>query len=137
MANGQFVASVHKDYLPFVSLTTDAELAQFVRAQISQACGEETPELSGMAKALFDAHNNPKYNINSKYGRRTGDYQGWRLSVFKRDHYTCQHCGQRGGIIHAHHVKRYRSAPSLRTELSNGVTLCERCHRELHRREGY
>jgi hypothetical protein len=56
MASGQFIASVHKDYLPFVSLATDAELAQFVRAQISQANGDELPELTGMAKALYDAH---------------------------------------------------------------------------------
>lgn len=56
MANSQFIASVHKDYLPFISLATDAELAQFVRAQICQASGEEIPELAGMAKALFDAH---------------------------------------------------------------------------------
>lgn len=56
MANSQFIASVHKDYLPFVSLATDEELAQFVRAQISQSNGEDVPQLTGMAKALFDAH---------------------------------------------------------------------------------
>lgn len=56
MENSQFVASVHKDYLPFVSLATDEELAQFVRAQICQASGCDVPELTGMAKALFDTH---------------------------------------------------------------------------------
>lgn len=56
MASGKFIASIHTDYLPFVSLASDAELAQFVRAQIRQANGEDVPELTGVAKALFDTH---------------------------------------------------------------------------------
>jgi hypothetical protein len=33
-------------------------------------------------------------------------------------------------------VKRYVSNPELRTVLGNGITLCERCHRKLHKLEG-
>ena len=61
----------------------------------------------------------PKYNI-------------WRHSVFSRDEYTCQICGSRGDI-QAHHIKRWANHPELRYDINNGVTLCKKCHKELHK----
>lgn len=69
-------------------------------------------------------------------GRNTKEYQEWRAAVFRRDNYTCQICGQRGGTLNAHHIKRYRLCVAGRTDVSNGITLCQSCHREVHRREG-
>ena len=56
----------------------------------------------------------------------------WRIAVFSRDNCTCQFCGKRGGIIHAHHVKSFSEFPNLRFDVDNGVTLCKQCHGELH-----
>lgn len=58
----------------------------------------------------------------------------WAQAVKKRDGYRCQNpnCATRSGIMHAHHIKNYADFPHLRTELSNGVTLCERCHVDFH-----
>jgi len=53
---GTFLASVHQDYLPFISVASDTELAQFIRAQICLAIGEPIPELAGIAKALLETH---------------------------------------------------------------------------------
>lgn len=52
----------------------------------------------------------------------------WRTNVFNRDGYTCQQCGQIGGRLEAHHIKSFKSHPELRYELSNGITLCKKCH---------
>lgn len=69
-------------------------------------------------------------------GRKTPEYKSWRKAVFERDNYTCQICGQRGGKLNAHHVSRYAKSPGLRTDINNGITLCEQCHKELHQKEG-
>lgn len=52
----------------------------------------------------------------------------WRKNVFKRDNYTCQMCGVRGGKLEADHIKPFAYFPELRTILSNGRTLCKACH---------
>ena len=61
--------------------------------------------------------------------RTTKELAQWKIDVFTRDDYTCQHCKVRGGKLNAHHIKRFRDFPDLRTELSNGITLCVDCHK--------
>lgn len=64
----------------------------------------------------------------------TPEYAEWRKTVFKRDSYTCQKCGYaKGGKIVVHHICSYKTAPELRTVVSNGITLCRRCHIRFHR----
>lgn len=63
------------------------------------------------------------------------EYKKWRNDVFKRDNFTCQSCGDnKGGNLNAHHIKSYKNNPELRTTLSNGITLCETCHIETHKK---
>lgn len=59
----------------------------------------------------------------------------WREAVYKRDKWTCVDCGQRGGILHAHHIKSFAKYPDLRTDIDNGVTLCVDCHSKRHGRK--
>lgn len=62
--------------------------------------------------------------------RHSKKYNDWRTKVFRRDKYTCQHCGQRGGRIEADHIKPFSRFPKLRFILSNGRTLCRPCHKK-------
>lgn len=65
--------------------------------------------------------------------RNSKEYSEWRNKVFERDSYTCQCCGQVGGTLNAHHIKEYAKHPDLRLVISNGITLCEKCHKSLHK----
>jgi 5-methylcytosine-specific restriction endonuclease McrA len=63
---------------------------------------------------------------------QTEAYKNWRLSVFRRDSFSCVSCKQRGGSLHAHHISSFAKFPELRTDVNNGITLCDSCHRQLH-----
>jgi len=68
-----------------------------------------------------------------KEKRETPEYIDWRLGVYERDKFTCVGCGdKRGHNLQAHHILSYAKYPRLRLELSNGVTLCKKCHAKLH-----
>lgn len=61
--------------------------------------------------------------------RNSKEYFTWRDSVFARDFYTCQKCGNKtGGNLEAHHIVNFYSNPQLRFEITNGITLCSQCH---------
>ncbi len=63
-------------------------------------------------------------------------YQEWRRAVVERDNYICQNCtrqcrrSERG--LAAHHIKPYATHEDLRYVVSNGITLCDTCHRARH-----
>lgn len=67
-----------------------------------------------------------KFSASKKWAKK-------RISCFERDNYTCTVCGVRGGVVlNAHHIVRYVDSKELRLELSNLVTVCVPCHKEIH-----
>lgn len=56
------------------------------------------------------------------------EYKNWRISVFKKDNYSCVSCGASSTYLHADHIKPWKTHKELRYEVSNGQTLCIDCH---------
>jgi len=65
-------------------------------------------------------------------------YREWRLRVYKRDKFKCQMplCNAKTNL-QAHHIQKWSAASTLRYEVSNGITLCRKCHAEVTRNETY
>ena len=61
--------------------------------------------------------------------RHSKEWKEWRESVFEYDDYTCWICETRGIKLNPHHLLRFAHYPDLRFVKSNGLTLCEFCHR--------
>ena len=88
---------------------------------------------SGIAQKLLREGRHPLWKggitpINHQI-RASREYKLWRKAVFERDDFTCQRCGERGGKLNADHIKSFAEHPEIRTELSNGRTLCVECHK--------
>ena len=92
--------------------------------------------IRGMFGLLKDAIDRDSLSYDKYLGRKTKQYKDWRQCVLERDNYTCQRCGRKGGNLNAHHIKEYSKYPGLRYEVENGVTLCKKCHKEIHKNEG-
>ena len=58
-------------------------------------------------------------------------YRSWANSVKKRDKNICQKCGTKRSL-HAHHKKSKAKYPKLSLMVSNGITLCKKCHTKCH-----
>lgn len=79
--------------------------------------------------------------------RKSDKYKKWRQDIFIRDNFTCQDCGQIGGVLNVHHKKPfYKFLDEIQKNLPlldlyeaamiytplwyvfNGKTLCKKCH---------
>jgi hypothetical protein len=63
------------------------------------------------------------------------DWDDRRKRVYKRDNYTCQNCGIKGGRkghtkVHAHHIVPTSKGGSH--NMSNLTTICRQCHEAIH-----
>jgi hypothetical protein len=72
----------------------------------------------------------PKKNI-----RRSKEMKEFNKVVYERDQYTCAICEKTGGKLNAHHIKMFSKYPELIFDTSNGITLCEKCHRSIRGKE--
>lgn len=97
--------------------------------------GKKYPERSG------ENHPNWRFDLTleeREKGRFFPEYKEWRLSVYERDSYTCQCCGDnKGGNLNAHHLDGYDWNIIDRFNVDNGMTLCDICHKDFHSIYGY
>lgn len=54
----------------------------------------------------------------------------------KRDNYTCQIIGVKGGDLNVHHLNGYHWDKENRVNLKNGITLSKKMHRRFHNMYG-
>ena len=134
-------------WLELFQMLSKSELVRLLEVVFAYINDEEMPEFIGSDKIVFtimkdslskdrDRIRRVKKSIEmrgeAQVIRHSTSYAGWRKSVFERDGYTCQICGQYGGKLNAHHKERFADCPEKRLDVDNGITLCEDCHKKVH-----
>lgn len=84
-----------------------------------------------LIKNKLDKANTSYWNFED---RRSAQYKNWKQNVLKRDKYVCQNCGSKNNLV-AHHINPFAIYKEERFDVNNGVTLCQKCHREVHQDE--
>ena len=98
--------------------------------------GENNPNWGN--KYTPTGENHPNWNPNltqteRESNRNYKEYTQFVKKVMNRDNYTCQCCGNKinhDGIVH--HLDGYNWCVEKRTDETNGITLCENCHKNFH-----
>lgn len=120
-------------------------LAQTLRAGKKSSCGcllkESRAKNAAKARAKFEPKSGPEnhrwnHDLDPEtraITRKTERDREWRSTVLARDDYTCAVCGQRGGALHAHHLRSFRYHPEGRYDPDNGVTMCRDHHLDFHK----
>lgn len=78
------------------------------------------------------------YPTNRRFNNADPLYKKWRAAVIRRDKNRCQmpDCPYTGKkTMQAHHIRRWADCILSRYEVSNGVTLCRKCHARIRNKE--
>ena len=99
------------------------EVGRIIKALCGYCIDETIPVLTDKEWCLFERlkrcvdyqEEHPRWRggnyEGNQHDRNSPRYREWRTAVFVRDGYTCQHCGQRGGKLNAHHIKPFARYP--------------------------
>lgn len=100
--------------------------------------GETKAKISNTLKGMFSKEKNPNWKggitDESQVIRHSDEYLKWRSLIYKRDKYQCRICNSKvGNNFNAHHSFSFALYPELRFDINNGVTICKKCHKLLHK----
>ena len=132
-----FVTNCFMPRKKFCSLSCNSRSRPEINLRNLEKRDKEKQRLS-VSSRIGDKH--PNWKGGTSKGYRTGyystEYKLWRTSVFKRDNFTCRHCGIKDVFVTAHHIKSFANYPLLRFVIDNGLTLCEPCHSKTDNYKG-
>lgn len=117
----KYICPKHPEKIRYISL---ANLKKGKRCMMCSRGGENHHNWS---KLITDEERDANRNISG--------YNAWRKSVYKKDNYKCLICGSIEHLC-AHHLDGFVWCKEKRTDVKNGVTLCNECHIEFHRQYG-
>lgn len=82
----------------------------------------------------FGEENNKYKGDAARRKNRTSVHSRWATKVIQRDLYKCMRCNVSGEVatLQAHHIFPFELFPDKRNEIENGITLCSKCHWEVH-----
>jgi hypothetical protein len=112
--------------------TNKALTANLTRGNVS-SCG--CLHLESIPRGVNHPFYNPNIPDSERDRKRTYVFgiSEWKRKVKELADFTCQVCKERGGKLVSHHLYSFDKYKELRTDLDNGVCLCESCHKSFHK----
>lgn len=130
----------YKEYKEAVdNLSNDKKKIQFYECiteyvfygHLPENIDREIAAMFVLIKNKLDKQNKSYWNFED---RRSSKYKKWKEEVLKRDNYLCQECKTNENLV-VHHIKNFSENINARFDINNGITLCQKCHREVHKNE--
>ena len=103
--------------------------------------GSQVAWNKGIRHIKISGKNHPNWkggiSLENQKIRHSIEYKSWQVDIFERDKYLCQmpECDKTERYLNAHHIKKFADFPKLRFKISNGITLCKKCHRKTFWKE--
>lgn len=113
----------------------DAERGRLLSAMLAYALRDDLLPLTGNERYIWPVFRemiDKSRDVAATRGKPA--YNAWRKEVLERDCFSCVLCGSKDKL-EVHHIKPYALFPILRTDPTNGITLCKKCHKAVHRGE--
>lgn len=137
MAGDSFI--FYREYKEAIdSIKNDSKKLQFYQCITDYIFYNIIPDgLDREIRAMFILIKDKLDKANTSYwnfeDRRSSRYKAWKQAVLQKDNYICKKCGNKDNLV-AHHIKPFASNKELRFDINNGITLCQNCHKEEHRK---
>ena len=91
---------------------------------------------TGKLSPRWNPNKTSKDKLESRGRFQSKEAQRWSKKIKVIFDFMCQKCFERGGRLVSHHIESWHSNVKLRLDLSNGICLCENCHKEFHKKYG-
>lgn len=104
---------------------------ELYKAIIEYSFEKKDVKLTGISKSIWCLIKPLLDKEETEATRGSYEYEKWRKNILKRDNYTCYYCGS-NKKLHVHHIQPFSMFPELRLIEENGITLCSKCHIQIH-----
>jgi 5-methylcytosine-specific restriction endonuclease McrA len=78
------------------------------------------------------AKSNKKKNYKNNKQYLYDDFYYWSREIRMAHNYSCVYCGS-SRKLSAHHIFSKSKYPGLKFNLGNGILLCIKCHKNIHK----
>ena len=94
----------------------------------TKSCGHLSKEALQKAN---EERRRPDGELSNDELRHRSSYKDFKKRIRARDGYECFMCGTHK-FLDVHHLYSFQDHEALRENDSNGITLCQSCHRDFH-----
>lgn len=98
------------------------------RSKKGAKLSEETKQKISDKKRGVKRKKEGEYKRSYDYNERRRFRREMQMTIFERDNFTCQICGQVGGKLQVDHIQGWAEYPELRFSPDNCRTVCMACH---------